>query len=52
MTYDFTNHKTKSLIELYSNLKATLNNQKCEAIKVPILETLSQIKSQLKNRAK
>lgn len=49
--HDLTNHSTQSLICLYKDKKATLNNPVCEPIHGNIRELLNQITNELKRRA-
>lgn len=49
--HDFTQHTTPSLIVLYNDKKATLNNPVCEPIHCNIKELLNQIKQELKTRS-
>lgn len=49
--HDFTQHSTPSLIVLYNDKKATLNNPVCEPIHGNIQELLNQITNELKRRS-
>lgn len=50
--HDFTQHSTQSLIVLYNDKKATLNNPVCEPIHGNIQDLLKQITNKLNKRAK
>jgi hypothetical protein len=50
--HDFTQYSTPSLIVLYNDKKATLNNPVCEPIHSNIQDLLKQIKQELNRRAK
>lgn len=52
MKHDLTKHTTPSLIVLYNDKKATLNNPVCEPIHGNIKELLNQITNELNRRAK
>jgi len=46
----FTNHSTRKLLQLKTDLRGTLRNKRCEILTTPVNNTIKAIDSELSNR--